>query len=365
MLLATVMVARAFDFSEAAPTGQMLFYTATSGNTVKVVSGAPKPTGRLTIPATVQGYAVTEIASMAFNGCTELTSVTVPGSVTHIGMRAFAGCSALTSAFLSEGVQTLGMMVFSNCTALETISLPTTLTQISAGCFGNTSLSNNFEHWQDSVLYISNYLVSSKPRTGILIVADGTIGIANTALDNCSITKCVIPEGLHFIGEQAFFRCSLLDTVQLLDTIPPALAANAFQNTPPTLTIIVPVGKVPVYRAAPNWSSLNIVEYTCPPQNPPVDTIPTIDTIPTVDTIPTPPVSLQTANGHQLTAVVTANILTVSGAEGQHISITDMAGRCIISTFCQQHDMQIALPAKGLYIVNVGTSAPLKIFYSR
>ena len=260
MFLATAMVARAFDFSEAAPTGQMLFYTITSGNTVKVVSGTPKPTGRLTIPATAQGYAVTEIASMAFNSCTELTSVTVPGSITTIGMRAFAGCSALTSAFLAEGVQTIGMMVFSSCTALDTISLPTTLTQISAGCFNNTSLDNNFDHWQDSVLYISNYLVSAKPeRTGILVIADGTIGIANTALDNCHITKCVIPEGFHFIGEQAFFRCSLLDTVQMLDTIPPTLAANAFQNTPSTLTIIVPVGKVPVYRAAPNWNSLNIV----------------------------------------------------------------------------------------------------------
>lgn len=84
-----------------------------------------------------------------------------------------------------------------------------------------------------------------------------------------------------------------------------------------------------------------------------------------MDTIPTPPVSLQTADGPQFTAVVTSNILTVSGAEGQHVTITDMAGRCILRTFCQQHDMQIALPAKGLYIVNVGTSAPLKVFYSR
>ena len=152
MLLATVMVARAFDFSEVAPTGQTLYYTITSGNSVKVVSGTTKPTGRLTIPATAQGYNVTEIASMAFNGCTDLTSVTVPGSVTTVGMRAFAGCSALTSAHFAEGVQNIGQMAFSSCTALDTISLPTTLTRIAAGAFGNTAIINDIERWQDSVL---------------------------------------------------------------------------------------------------------------------------------------------------------------------------------------------------------------------
>lgn len=346
MLLAIVMVARAFDFSEAAPTGQTLYYTINSDNTVKVVSGTDKPTGRLTIPATAQGHAVTEIANMAFNGCTGLTSVTVPGSVATIGMRAFAGCSALTSAFLGEGVQTIGMMVFSSCTALDTISLPTTLTQISAGCFSYTGIENNFECWQDSMLYISHYLVSSKQaRTGILTVADSTIGIANTALQSCHITKCVLPEGLRFIGEQAFLLCSLIDTVQMLDTIPPTLGDNAFQGTPSTMTILVPCGSAAAYNAAPNWNTLNIVEDTCP--------------------TPAPPINVQAAGTPMFKAAVNGNILTVSGAESQLITVTDMAGRRIYSATCAQNDIRVALPAKGLYIVNVGNAAPLKVSYSR
>jgi hypothetical protein len=64
-------------------------------------------------------------------------------------------------------------------------------------------------------------------------------------------------------------------------------------------------------------------------------------------------------------ATLDGNTLTVSGAEGQHVTITDMAGHCILSTFCQQHNMLVALPTKGLYIVNVGTSAPLKVCYLR
>ena len=350
MLLATAMVARAFDFSEAAPSGQMLYYTITSGNTVKVVSGDTKPTGRLTIPATAQSYAVTEIASRAFDGCSELTSVTVPGSIATIGMRAFVSCSALTSAYLGEGLQTIGMMAFSNCTALDTVSMPSTLTQVSAGCFTNTALDNNIEYWQDSVLYISNYLVSAKQaRTGTLVVADGTIGITNTALSNGHITKCVIPEGLRFIGEQAFMLCSLLDTVQMLDSIPPTLGDNAFQSTPSTMTVLVPCGCAEAYSSAPNWSSLNIVEDTCP----------------TPPTPPDPPVGLQVADMPTITATMKDNILTVSGAENMPLVVTDMAGRRIHSVACAQRDMRIALPAKGIYIVSVGSSAPLKVCYSR
>ena len=64
-------------------------------------------------------------------------------------------------------------------------------------------------------------------------------------------------------------------------------------------------------------------------------------------------------------AAVNGNILTVSGAESQLITVTDMAGRRIYSATCAQNDIRVALPAKGLYIVNVGNAAPLKVSYSR
>ena len=350
MLLATVMVARAVVFSETAPTGQTLYYEITSASTVKVVSGTDKPTGRLTIPATAQGYSVTEIASMAFSGCTGLTSVSIPGSVATVGMRAFASCSALTSAHLAEGVQTIGQMAFSSCTALDTINLPTTLTKIAAGVFGNTAIINNIDDWQDSVLYICHYLITSRQlRTGTLMVTDGTLGIANLALDSRQITKCVLPEGLHFIGEQAFLRCSQLDTVHTLDSVPTALGDNAFQGGSANLTILVPCGCAAAYNAAPNWNTLNIVEDTCP----------------TPPTPPDPPVSIQNAGKPMFKATVNGNILTVSGAEGQLLMVTDIAGRRIYSAACAQHDIRVALPAKGFYIVSIGTSAPLKVCYSR
>ena len=51
-----------------------------------------KPTGDIEIKEGTKG-----IASSAFTGCSDLTSVTIPNSVTSIGDGAFSGCSGLTS----------------------------------------------------------------------------------------------------------------------------------------------------------------------------------------------------------------------------------------------------------------------------
>lgn len=342
MLLATAMVARAFDFSEAAPTGQTLHYTITSGSTVKVVSGTPKPTGRLVIPATAQGYSVTEIDRMAFSNCTGLTSVSIPGSVTTIGMRAFAGCSSLTSAFLAEGVQSLAMMVFSSCTALDTVSLPTTITQLAAGCFGMTAYMTNGSHWQDSVLYVGRYLVAAQSsRTAPLIVANSTLGIANDALEYCHISKCVLPSGLHFIGDFAFKDCQFLDTVRLLGATPPSVGGDSFQGTSTSLAIAVPCNSAAAYSAAQHWSQLNIVEDSCPE----------------------PPVAIATAQRSAIAATVSSGILHINGAQGQPLTVCDIAGRRILHIAAAGNDTSVALPAKGVYIVSVGASAPLKVCY--
>ena len=93
------------------------------------------PVGHLEIPATVQGYAVTEIAKYAFDDYSDITSVTIAPTVECIQHAAFRGCIGLTSIAIPESVTYLGEYVFNDCTNLSEIDLPETAIEIEKNCF--------------------------------------------------------------------------------------------------------------------------------------------------------------------------------------------------------------------------------------
>ena len=90
-------------------------------------------------------YAIKEntrlIADWAFEGCTSLTSVTIPYGVTHIGGSAFQDCKSLTSVTIPNSVKHIGDRAFYRCSALTSITIPNSVTEIGSSAFcGCTSL---------------------------------------------------------------------------------------------------------------------------------------------------------------------------------------------------------------------------------
>ena len=61
------------------------------------------------------------IGNQAFDGCSSLTSLTLPSSVTSIGSSAFSGCSGLTSLTLPSSVTSIGAYAFSGCSGLTSL----------------------------------------------------------------------------------------------------------------------------------------------------------------------------------------------------------------------------------------------------
>ena len=94
-----------------------------------------KASGKLMIPATIEGKPVTSIGNYAFQWCTRLTSITIPDGVTSIGDWAFKGCSSLTSITIPNSVTSIGSGAFFSCTNLTSITIPESVTSIGEEAF--------------------------------------------------------------------------------------------------------------------------------------------------------------------------------------------------------------------------------------
>ncbi len=93
---------------------------------------------------------VEQLSENLFIDCTSLTDVSLPQSLTLIGPRAFFGCTSLTSVTIPPNVTTIQFLAFYGCTGLTHVTLPNCLsnlddanfcTGIFWGCTGLTSVS--------------------------------------------------------------------------------------------------------------------------------------------------------------------------------------------------------------------------------
>ena len=123
VLLCSVM-ANAYDFEVDG-----IYYNILSSTdlTAAVTHGDNKYTGDVIIPSTVnyksRDLAVIAIGDLAFSGCNELTSITIPNSVIKIGESAFDDCNSLTSIIIPNSVVSIAQGAFDSCTSLKELRL--------------------------------------------------------------------------------------------------------------------------------------------------------------------------------------------------------------------------------------------------
>ena len=104
---------------------QLVDFTVTEDN--RGVIGYTGKTGEnLDIPAVFQNngvwYRVTAIGDRAFDGCENLTSVTIPNTVKGIGKWAFHWCTNLTRITLPNSIKSMALSSLRSCDSLKTIT---------------------------------------------------------------------------------------------------------------------------------------------------------------------------------------------------------------------------------------------------
>lgn len=121
-VLAACLTAPAAFAAETTPPTSDYTYTITKNNTVTITGYTGSDTA-LTVPATLDGSPVTEIAADAFAEQTKLTSVTLPEGLKKIADDAFFNCTSLETLTLPDSVTSLTGAAFSGCTQKITLTL--------------------------------------------------------------------------------------------------------------------------------------------------------------------------------------------------------------------------------------------------
>lgn len=132
-------IEEAVVYFDAQNTVQGLYYeTITRGDeTVVSITGMNAFLNALTIPATIEGYSVVEIADEAFMGETQLERIILPESLWRIGVRAFAHMPQVQSIVFVEhnDLAIIDTEAFKGNTALEHFLILVSVTVIGAHAF--------------------------------------------------------------------------------------------------------------------------------------------------------------------------------------------------------------------------------------
>lgn len=160
---------------------------------------------------------VYSIDRMAFEECSKISHIELPGTMQKILDNAFKGCSSLTEIHFPSSLISIGLEAFRDCTGLKEIVL------------------------NEGLKYIDEY-----------------------AFFNCSSAESItLPSSIAWpMGERCFYNCDNLKDVTCLGINPPKMESyNCFMpKTYQSATLHVPEEAIDTYKTTNYWKYFNTIK---------------------------------------------------------------------------------------------------------
>ena len=285
------------------------------------------------------------MGSYAFSGCSNLTTVTISGSVgSYVGSYAFSGCSNLTTATISGSVGSyVGSYAFSGCSSLASVIISGSVVQIDdnafLGCTGLKTLILEDDENHNS-LKLGNKTINKYENYGLFV--------------DCPIEDLYLGRSIKYIHdggklpfqEKAFKNITLgrtLSEIEGIDWVDVDVSITIYSLNPEppkpldafTISlyseaqVFVPAGALAAYKADPDWG---------------------------------PFIHMQEIGMSDISSVQTASELGVKAEDGRikvenangRVDLYDISGRLLDSAEADGGCVEIAVPKRGVYIVKVG-----------
>ncbi len=218
---------------------------------------------------------ITEIGDYAFAGCTSLAEIksaggdknTLPENLTSIGHAAFSNCQGLTEITIPASVTSLGEYAFNLCTSLKTLNLNANVTELGSSTFRGAAIVTlnvtspitacatdafaDVNRIQTAIipLSVAKVINTKNLRSVRLTDADKIPDALFYRAEN--LTEAYLPESVTEIGDNAFFGCAALRTLDFgVNSKLQTIGVGAFMNCKSLTSFTVPEGVSEIGNAA-------------------------------------------------------------------------------------------------------------------
>lgn len=190
-----------------------------------------------TVPEGVK-YIGTNFYQYAFR-CRDLVSVSLPSTLVEITNRAFGGCSSLKKIVLPNSLEVIGDSSFIDCSSLEEVVMSDSLHTIGEFAFTGCSSLKGLT-LPKTIKDIGYSAFSSCSSITGMIIPYGTEKIGGNAFSNCtSLVNLEIPDTVTELGSSVFDGCENLVGARLPDGIS-SVGDEMFKDCKSLRTVVIP-----------------------------------------------------------------------------------------------------------------------------